>query len=266
MAAMTFGCSVPAAYAQLAAEMGYEYVEVPAADLHPSGTYREFAPTIRAIEAAGIPAAAVNWLVPAVLPIIGPSVDTPSLRRYVRVASERAAALGCRVFGLGSGAARWVPAGFSMATATEQFRAFAIMAAEVAGRRGIVVAIEAINRIEANFLHSFDEAVQTARTIGSPNLGVLADSYHMHMEDEPFWHLLRSGSLLRHVQVSDAGRAYPGSGGIDLFGFFAYLNCLGYSGTVSVECRWRSFIAEGRPALDFVRGASATPVAPTFAP
>lgn len=265
MAAMVFGCCVPAESALLAAEMGYDYVEIPAADLHPSGTSAEFGTTARAIQAAGIPATAVNWLVPAALPIVGPSVDLPSLQRYMSVVAERAAALGSRVFVLGSGAARRVPDGFSMAMAGDQFRTFARLAAEASDRHGIAVAIEPINRIETNFLHRFDEAVQEARAIEHAAVGVLADSYHMHMEGEPFWHLLGAGSLLRHVQVCDAGRAYPGSGGIDLLGFFVYLNAVGYSGTVSVECCWRSFRAEGPTALDFVRTARTATGEPGFA-
>jgi D-psicose/D-tagatose/L-ribulose 3-epimerase len=246
--------------------MGYDYVEIPVADLCPERSASEFTPTARAITAAGIPALAFNYLVPPTLPVVGPAVDSERLRGYVTVAAERAASLGGTVFVLGSGPARRLPVGFPLARGVEQFRAFAHLAAEAADRHGMTVALEAINRTETNFLHTLEEAVEHAQAIGLPAVGVLADAYHMHMESEPFWHLLKTDGFLRHVQVCDEGRSYPGSRGLDLWGFFVYLNHLGYSGTVSVECRWKSFSAEGGPALEFVRSASSTIGELAFAP
>ena len=263
---MRFGCCVPAASAPLAAQMGYDYVEIPVADLCPDGPASDFEPARRAIGASGIPALAFNYLVPATLPVVGPAVDLVRLRHYLTVVTERAASLGGSVLVLGSGPSRRVPPTFSQLKAMDQFRAFACLVAEAADRHGMTVALEAINRTETNLLHTLDEAVEQARAIGLPAVGVLADAYHMHMESEPFWHLLVTDGLLRHVQVCDEGRSYPGSRSLDLWGFFIYLNHLGYSGTVSVECRWSSFAAEGRPALEFARAASSTSGALGFAP
>ncbi len=255
---MQFGCCVPAAYAPLAAAIGYDYVEVPVPDLAPEQPVAAFEKTARAIADAGIPALAFNYFVPSAIPIVGPAVDLDRLRRYVAVVVERASSLGGRVIVLGSGPARRVPQGFPRETAVQQFRTFARLAAEAAEPHGMSIALEALNRTETNFLNTLDEAVEHARAIDLPSLGVLVDTYHMHMEAEPFRHLLGAQDLLRHVQVCDAGRSYPGSRGLDLWGLFIYLNHIGYSGTVSVECRWASFEAEGGPALEFVRGASVT--------
>jgi len=105
------------------------------------------------------------------------------------------------------------PRGFPRAQAVEQFRSFARLAAEAADRHGVAVALEAINRTETNFLHTLAEAVEHAQAIGLPSVGVLADAYHMHMEAEPFRHLLETAGLLRHVQVCDEGPVVPRSHG-----------------------------------------------------
>jgi sugar phosphate isomerase/epimerase len=261
-----FGCCIPAAYASVAARMGYDYVEIPTADLRPEAPPADFRETERAIAESGIPARAFNYLVPADLPVVGHHVDLARLRRYLASVAERAAALGGQTLVFGSGPARRVPDLFPRSRAAEQFRTAASIAGEAAGRHGLHVAIEAINRTETNYLHALADAVEQARSIGSPSVGVLADAYHMHMEAEPFWHLLETAGLLRHVQVCDEGRSWPGSRGMGLWGFFAYLNQLPYDGTVSVECRWNSFTAEGSPALEFVRRASATSGLLAFAP
>ena len=264
--AMQFGACVPAAAAGAAAAMGYEYVEIPAADLCPESPDADFARTAKTIEQAGIPALAINYLVPPSMPFVGPSVDEERLRRYIASVSRRAAALGGTTLVLGSGGARHVPDGFPRPTAEEQFRAFARMAGEEADRNDLGVAIEPLNRTETNLLHTLEEAMAIASTIDHPAVGVLIDAYHMHMAGEPFWHLLPARSLLRHVQVCDQGRAYPGSRSLDLWALFIHLNHIGYAGSVSVECRWTSFSAEGAPALEFVRKASTTTGELAFAP
>lgn len=263
---MKFGACVPAAAASAAAAVGYEYVEIPAADLAPESVASAFVPTARAIEEAGIPALAINYLVPPSLPFVGPSVDHDRLCRYISVVASRAASLGGRILVLGSGSARHAPPGFPEGKAMEQFRAFARIAAEEAARHDLTVAVEAINRTETNLLHTLEDATSFASDIAHPAVGVLADAYHMHMAGEPFWHLLPARRLLRHVQVCDQGRSYPGSRSLDLWAFFIHLNHLGYDGSVSVECRWTSFAAEGRPALEFVRRASTTTGELGFAP
>jgi sugar phosphate isomerase/epimerase len=94
--------------------------------------------------------------------------------------------------------------------------------------------------------------------IAHPGVGVTADSYHMHMEAEPQRNLLLAGERLFHVQVCDAGRLPPGSHGLDLRSFFVYLNTLGYHGTVAIECAFTHFLAEGAPALAYVRQVAGT--------
>jgi sugar phosphate isomerase/epimerase len=263
---MRFGACVPAAAAADAAAMGYEYVEIPAPDLAPGGDEAAFAPTAKAIATAGIPALAVNYLVPATTPVVGPAVDLPALRAYIRVVAERAASLGVRVLVMGSGPARRVPDGFAHETAETQFRDFIRMAGEEAAKHDLTVAIEALNRTETNLIHTLEDAAAVASEIAHPAVGVLADAYHMHMAGEPFWHLLPARHLLRHVQVCDVGRGYPGSRSMDLWALFIHLNHIGYDGTVSVECRWTSFAAEGAPALEFVRTISTTSGELAFAP
>jgi len=55
----------------------------PGRRLYPESPASAFEPTARAIDAAGIPAVAFNFLVPPTLPVVGPAVDLERLRRYV---------------------------------------------------------------------------------------------------------------------------------------------------------------------------------------
>ncbi len=232
---MRFGVALPAAGTVAAAGMGFDFVELRVSDLDPEDVSQTWPVTANAIESAGIPAATYNFFLPSDLAVVGPHVDQARLRRYVARAAERATAIGGETFVFGSGRARWVPPGFDSQMALAQFRAAAEIAAEEATRQGMTIALEALNRTEANLVTLLSDSVQLAAQIDLPNVGVVADSYHMLMMGEPFSVVLDAGSRLRHVQVCDSGRLPPGSGVGDLAGFFIYLNALGYDGSVAIE-------------------------------
>lgn len=89
------------------------------------------------------------------------------------------------------------------------------------------------------FLSDFDLAAEVIEEVGADNLGLQFDAYHAHLitGDVPgTWERMRA--ITRHVQFADApGRGPPGSGEIDLPGFFARLDADGYGGLVAAEYR-----------------------------
>jgi sugar phosphate isomerase/epimerase len=252
------GCSVPASLVEAAAGMGYAFVELRVDEIVDDTRPGGFAEIERAVARAGIPARTFNYFVPPTLPVVGPEVDREALRRHVARAAERAAAIGGEAFVFGSGGARRVPPGFPRERAAAQVREAACIAADEAWRRGIRIALEPMSRVEANLLHTVEDAVAWVAELDHEALGLTADSYHMHMEGEPQRHLLLAGAHLLHVQVCDAGRLPPGGHGLDLRGFFIDLNAIGYAGTVAIECAFRSFHEEGPPALAYVRDVART--------
>lgn len=250
---MRIGCCIPAAHAPVAAEIGYDFVELRATELFPEEPLEQFRETQRHIESAGIPALSYNFLLPRTLKVVGPEIDAGRQRRYMAVAAERAASLGGQVMVFGSGGARWIPDGYPLAAATQQFLDFARIAGEEADRRGLKIALEPLNHTEANLMHRVEEAVTYCRALEHPAVGLLADIYHMEMEGEPYHHLHLAGDRLLHVHVCDAGRACPGTRNFDLWGFCTYLNAVGYRGAISAECAFTRFSQEGPEVLNFLR-------------
>ncbi|OLT30495.1 hypothetical protein BJF79_09625 [Actinomadura sp. CNU-125] len=115
--------------------------------------------------------------------------------------------------------------------------------------------------LEFNGLHTFDrsdrgcrtlkETVELIRCLGSPNVGVLLDSYHWHASggtahevaeipaDMPiFVHLNDAPDIRRHL-LDDSLRQLPGDGCIDLPALLAALQWRGYEGPLSVELKNR---------------------------
>ncbi len=110
--------------------------------------------------------------------------------------------------------------------------------ADYAAPRGVGVAIEPINRFEgyAGFLNSIVEAKSIADEVGADNLGVLADFFHVNIEDAALTDTLRhAADRLMCIHLADNNRQAPGTGHIDFLQVIRTLNSVGYSGYLSLD-------------------------------
>lgn len=97
--------------------------------------------------------------------------------------------------------------------------------------------LEPLNRYEAWFLNSVEQASDLARRVAHPRVKALADVFHMNIEESSFaTPIVHSGALLGHVHVADNNRLEPGAGCLDFGSFFGALRKSGYGGYVSIEC------------------------------
>ena len=75
----------------------------------------------------------------------------------------------------------------------------------------ITCALEVLNRNETYILTDCAEAIDYVRKVGSKNVNILLDTYHMNIEENNMYDALRkAGSLLGHVHVGECNRKLPG--------------------------------------------------------
>lgn len=96
-------------------------------------------------------------------------------------------------------------------------------------------------------LNNLQAAVETVKRVDKQNVGLVLDSFHMHLSDSQLsqvTQLDRDRVFLVHVNdaepgdrsnLTDANRLYPGEGVIDLKGFAAALKKIGYDNRISLE-------------------------------
>jgi sugar phosphate isomerase/epimerase len=105
-----------------------------------------------------------------------------------------------------------------------------------AERLGVRLAIEPINRYETDYLATVEEVLELVDRVGSPRVGVLADTFHMNIEEVSIEDALRRcGERLFHVHVADSNRRAPGWGHLDFAGIVGVLDAIGYGGYLSAE-------------------------------
>ena len=125
------------------------------------------------------------------------------------------------------------------------------IAAHAAAHR-VLVAIEPINRFEgyAGFMNSIGDAMSMVRSLDAANLGVLADLFHVNIEDGPLTHALRQASdKLLFIHLADSNRQAPGTGHIDFLNVVRTLDEIGYAGYLSLDSLparpdWKTVVEE----------------------
>ncbi len=105
-----------------------------------------------------------------------------------------------------------------------------------AAPHGVRLALEPINRYETTLINSVGECLRLIDEVGAGNFGVLADTFHMNIEDVSIEDSLRqAGARLFHVHFADSNRWYPGAGHIDFAAIVQTLKTMDYQGYISIE-------------------------------
>jgi hydroxypyruvate isomerase len=157
-------------------------------------------------------------------------------RDNVPVALDLARSLGCRkINALVGHEIPGMDRDEQLALARENVR-FAAREAEAAG---VTVMVEAVNTFENGpyLLHTTEQAVEFIRDLGSENVKIQHDFYHMQrMEGNLVANLREHFERIGHVQIADSPwRGEPGTGEIRYQFVLGELQRLGYDGYVGLE-------------------------------
>ena len=105
---------------------------------------------------------------------------------------------------------------------------------------GMKIALEPVNRGQTDIFNTCAETLSFIERTGSPNIGVLFDTYNGDAaEDDPLSALkktLESGKLL-HFHIADTDRMIPGMGKIDFTSHLRILKDGNYKGYLSGELK-----------------------------
>jgi len=105
-------------------------------------------------------------------------------------------------------------------------------------QRGVRLALEPLNRYEADLLHTAAETLAFLEEVDHPAVGVLLDTYHINIEESswtiPYGRVLAAGKLF-YAHLGDNNRLAPGQGLIDFRSILYTLRQGGYDGWLSAE-------------------------------
>lgn len=137
--------------------------------------------------------------------------------------------------------------------------------------RGVVLALETLNRFETDRLNIVSQGLALCDAVGSDAVGLHLDTFHMHLEEKDSAAAIRlAGERLFHFHACENDRGVPGTGQVAWSPVLTALAEVGYQGDVVIEsftpavesiaaavCLWRDVAPDqdsiARDGLAFLR-------------
>ena len=109
-------------------------------------------------------------------------------------------------------------------------------AADYAASKHVRLAVEAVNRYETYFANTLTKAYKLVKEINHSAVGIMADMFHMSLEENNIGASLRMISdELMHVHIADNTREAAGLGNTDFKEMFYVLRDIHYQGPLTME-------------------------------
>jgi D-psicose/D-tagatose/L-ribulose 3-epimerase len=101
----------------------------------------------------------------------------------------------------------------------------------------LIIAFEPVNRFETHFLNIAEDAVRYCKEIGTDNVKVHLDCFHMIREEASFKGAVEScgNEYLGYIHACESNRGVPGTGLVPWEEFFNALKSINYTGPVVIE-------------------------------
>jgi sugar phosphate isomerase/epimerase len=249
------GVSTGLANNGILATAGYSFVEEAVRTfLVPAEPESVFEQKLALLKESKLPVEACNTFLPATLKCVGPAPVHDEILKYGEIVFRRAQMAGVKTIVFGSGGARAIPEGFSREEAKQQFISVCKQLAPLAQKYNVVITLEPLNTRECNFINSVAEGGEIVQLVKHENFRLLADIYHMLMENESPANITRYGHLLYHTHIAEkTGRTAPGVNNDDFRPYFKALKDVKYEGRMAIECSWKNLELQAGGALKVLR-------------
>jgi sugar phosphate isomerase/epimerase len=105
-----------------------------------------------------------------------------------------------------------------------------------AARHNVPLIYEPLNRYETNLINTIEDGVQLMSSLATENVKLLADLFHMNIEESDLAAAIRAGGdHIGHVHFVDSNRRPAGMGHLDFGPIAQALRDIGYVGYLSAE-------------------------------
>lgn len=108
--------------------------------------------------------------------------------------------------------------------------------AEHAGKVGVMLAVEPLNRFEVYFLNAQADAAEFCRQVGHPNCRMMYDTFHANIEEKSITKAMHDiKDMVCHIHISENDRSTPGTGDIKWQETFDAIRSIGYDNWLVIE-------------------------------
>lgn len=224
-----------AAACRFASELQFDGIEIFA----PSGEALEHALTESPPESHNLKLAAVGtgagWVLQRLTLTNTNSDERACAREFIRSIIDAGAAMNAPAI-VGSMQGRW-SAELSKEDAIAYLKDALDDLGEHSARLKVPLFFEPLNRYETNLINTLSDGVRLVESLATQNVRLLADLFHMNIEEEDVARSLRSAANhVGHVHFADSNRRPIGCGHTSILPISQALKEIRYDGYVSAEC------------------------------
>ncbi|HHY83758.1 MAG TPA: sugar phosphate isomerase/epimerase [Clostridiales bacterium] len=233
-------------------KMGFDYIETGVAGVA-SMSEDDFKAAVQLVNRSKIKCEACNGLFPPQIKLVGSGYSEGIMVDYLKKAFHRIVQLGAQTVVLGSGSSRMIP--IDIGDGRNQLLNVFRVVGDIASEFGLIIAIEPLNKAETNIINSVKEGLDFVTELSHPNVYLLADFYHMRVENESMKVIMEAGLTIKHLHIANSnGRIYPRSVDEDDYKeFFKALSVIGYNARLSIEGGTENMMADGPVALSVLK-------------
>ncbi len=220
--------------AEKASALGFDAIEIfpPNADVLDAGTINALVKkhklSVAAIGTGG------GWVIHKTHLCLPSERDRAGAREFIGYIIDKAAELNAPAI-IGSMQGKWGE-GVSREHALEWLAQGLTELGERAAAKGQALLYEPLNRYETNLFNTVSDTVAFLETLPTRNIRILADLFHMNIEEADVAGALRAGgNYIGHIHFVDSNRRAVGMGHTDFVPIVSALKEINYAGYLSAE-------------------------------
>jgi D-psicose/D-tagatose/L-ribulose 3-epimerase len=108
--------------------------------------------------------------------------------------------------------------------------------ADYAGKKGIILGVEPLNRFETSFITTADQAIELVDRVNHPSCKIMLDTFHMNIEENSMGDAIRKvGPRLVQVHSNENNRGTPGAGHVPWKEVAQALKDIKFDGVMVIE-------------------------------
>lgn len=108
--------------------------------------------------------------------------------------------------------------------------------AEYAGKQGVVLGLEPLNRFETSFITTAEQAIELVDRVNHPSCKIMLDTFHMNIEEDSLGDAIRKvGPRLVQVHSNENNRGTPGAGHVPWKEVAQALKDINFDGVLVIE-------------------------------
>ena len=213
---------------------GFDGVEIPVF----AGSPGDYSKLGAMLDRIGLERTAVTAMGDPAMNLISPDATTRKAGiDYMKWAIDCSAALGADRL---SGPLHSTLGAFSGSgpTVAEKKRSVASQRAigDHAGKKGVTIGLEALNRFECYLLNTMDDLSEHIDAIDRPHIKAMYDTFHANIEEaDPIGAYTRNRRNVVHIHISENDRGVPGRGNIPWKKTFSAIRDSGYDDWLTIE-------------------------------